>query len=116
MVYRVGPYVGDSIASYRLPEAGTYVISLPDDAEEINADDRPAAPPDPLVFAVGHVPVELLKSGFFGVYGGAVTLGLCFSAAVILGLITWARRHPPAHLRQSRPKQSAATSPAASTA
>ena len=101
ILYRVGPYVGESLASFNIPAPGTY--------ELVAADDQDAAIGQPTVFAVGHVPVELLKSGFLGVYGGAVTLGLCFSAAVMIALVTWARRNPPHDrgLNASRPIRSA---------
>ncbi|MEM1446691.1 MAG: hypothetical protein AAGF84_11590 [Planctomycetota bacterium] len=90
VLYRVGAYAGESLARYDVPQAGTYTLRF---AEE--------TPTGPRVLAFGHVPVELFKSGFFGVYGGAVTFGLCFSAAVMIALITWARRNPPSHLRRS---------------
>ncbi|MEM8783136.1 MAG: hypothetical protein AAGE65_09810 [Planctomycetota bacterium] len=88
VLYRVGPYVGESLAQYDLPVAGTYTLRW---------DGR--SPSDARVLAFGQVPVELLKSGFFGVHGGAVACGLCFTAAVMIGLITWARRHPPSRSR-----------------
>ncbi|MEM1098489.1 MAG: hypothetical protein AAGH92_06825 [Planctomycetota bacterium] len=88
VLYRVGPYAGESLASYEVPAAGRYALRFEDDM-----------PAGPRVLAFGRVPVELFKTGFAGVYGGAVALGLCFSAAVMIALITWARRNPPSHLR-----------------
>lgn len=86
VVYRLDTFAGDSLASYTIPEAGVYTIVPAVEA---------ALPETPTVIAAGHVPVELSRSGYSGVYGGAVTLGLCFSAAVMVALVTWARRNPP---------------------
>lgn len=90
ILYRVGPYAGESLATYTIPSAGRYALRFEGDV-----------PTGPRVLCFGHVPVELLKSGLFGVNGGAVTLGLCCSASVMIALITWARRNPPDHLRRS---------------
>ncbi len=102
-IYRVGPFVGESLYTVEVPAPGTYRVEPDDELLAILEAEQPrqASFDQPRVVAVGNVPVELLKSGLSGVYGGAVVLGLAFTAAVVVALITWARRHPVDTSRRS---------------
>ena len=95
VVYRVGRFAGHSLVEVDLPEAGGYALVVRDlgMAGDVARGTIGPAQAEKRVLAIGNVPVERLKDGFLGVYGGAVVMGLLGCVAILVALITWARRH-----------------------
>ncbi|BAM04285.1 hypothetical protein [Phycisphaera mikurensis] len=95
IVYRTDGRAGHSLVSASAPSAGRYRLEVVEPGRAGNVAEGTIGPAAerPRVIAIGTVPVQRLKDGFVGVYGGAVALGLLGCAAAVLALITWARRH-----------------------
>ena len=101
------PFHGHSLASLEVAEPGTYTLTAgPSDlpgrlnvlapTQQLRENPRFADPQQRRVLSLGHLPmVDLLKGGFTGVYGAAVLLGFAATAAAVIGIITWMRRHTP---------------------
>ena len=104
VIYNRPPYHAHSVAYGTLPAAGTYTLEAEPAPAPAAADAQPeevaeAAGPtldeQPRVLALGQLPVtNLLKGGLTGIYGGAVVLGIAFTAATVLFLVTYVRRNP----------------------
>lgn len=95
IVYRVDGRAGHTLAVADLPAAGRYELRVVEVglAGDAFAETIGPATERRRVLAVGNVPAGLLKDGLLGVYGAAVAMGLLGCIAILVALITWARRH-----------------------